>query len=179
MRLFIGIPMPEVVKEQLVELQKPIDGFRWQEKQKLHLTLKFLGETEQPRAQKVDRELAGIDLSGFSITLNGLGYFPENKQPRVLWAGIKKTKPLQKLYEAVEKRCIALGFNPEQRDFKPHVTIARIKNSTRSEVESFIDQYNQLHLPDVPVKEFVLFESKLKPEGAKHSRINTYYLSQQ
>lgn len=178
MRLFVAIPMPESVTEQVGEVQEPIEGVRWQKEQKLHLTLKFLGNTETQRAREIQQALDAISISSFSITIDGLGYFPKGKKPRVLWAGIQKNEPLQKLHEAVESRCTDLGFDPEQRSFKPHVTIGRIKGASRSEVEDFIDQHKNFHISDVPVEEFVLFESKLHPEGAKHFRKKTYNLSE-
>lgn len=177
MRLFIAVPMPEFVANRLVELQQPIEGIRWQQEEKLHLTLKFLGDTESDRAQKLQSVLDTIDIPSFSITLNGLGYFPKGKQPRVLWAGIDKSEPLQKLHKAVESRCADLGFDPEQRPFKPHVTIGRVKGASKSTVESFIDRHEDFHIPDIPVEEFVLFESKLHPDGAQHFRRKTYRFS--
>lgn len=177
MRLFIAVPMPESVTKRLVELQQPIEGLRWQQEEKLHLTIKFLGEIDSERVIKVQDALTSVNLSEFSITLDGLGYFPKGKQPRVLWVGIEKNEPLQELYQTVESRCADLGFDPEQRSFKPHVTIGRIKGASKSKIESFIDQHKQFHISDVPVGEFVLFESKLHPDGAKHFRKEAYSLS--
>lgn len=177
MRLFIAVPMPGSVAKRLVELRQPIKGIRWQDEGKLHLTLKFLGETDSERALKVQDALTSVNLSEFSITLDGLGYFPKGNQPRVLWAGIEKSEPLQVLYQIVENRCADFGFDPEQRSFKPHVTIGRVKGASKSNVESFIDQHKQFNIPDIPVEEFVLFESKLHPDGAKHYRRKSYSLS--
>lgn len=179
MRLFIAIPMPEFVRNRLAELQQPVDGVRWQETEKLHLTLKFLGDTESDRAQKLQSALDTIDLPSFSIWMNGLGYFPQKGQPRVLWVGVKKNEPLKQLYSEIEDQCTNLGFDPEKRSFKPHITIGRIKSVSKDEISAFIDEHKQFGIPEVQVNEFVLFESKLHPDGAQHCRLKTFSLKGQ
>lgn len=177
MRLFVAIPMPESVKNSLAELRQPIDGIRWQEKDKLHLTLKFLGDTNPDRLQNLQVALDRINISSFSITLQGFGYFPKGKHPRVLWIGIKKNQSLHKLHRSIEHKCADLGFEHEKHSFKPHVTIARISGGSKSDVMSFINQNEQFKLQEVPVEEFVLYESKIDPEGARHLRIKSVTLS--
>lgn len=176
MRLFVAIPIPESVKKSLGDLQQPIEGVRWQQKDQLHITLKFLGDTDRDRVQDLQAHLNEINCSAFSITLNGFGYFPNSKQPRVLWAGIEKNKSLIKLYREVERQCTNLGFEEETRSFKPHITIARTDGVPKRDIMSFINQHKQFCISDVPVEEFVLYESKLHPEGAKHSRVKTIEL---
>lgn len=176
MRLFVAIPLPEFVKKNLGDLQQPIEGVRWQQQSQLHITLKFLGDTDRDRIQDLQTHLSKIDRPSFSITISGFGYFPEGKQPRVLWAGIEKNKPLTKLYREVEQHCTALGFEEDARSFKPHITIARTDGVPKRDVMSFINQHKQFRISDVPVDEFVLYESKLDPDGAKHSRLKTFEL---
>jgi 2'-5' RNA ligase len=179
MRLFVAIPMPEFVRNHLAELQQPIDGVRWQEIEKTHLTLKFLGDTESERVPNLKSALTTIEMPSFSIRLSSLGYFPKGKQPRVLWVGVEKNKPLQLLHSEIEDKCTDLGFDPENRSFKPHITIARVKDAPKNKITSFIEEYQQFQMPEVWVDEFVLFESKLHPDGAKHSRLKTFPLRNQ
>lgn len=176
MRLFIALPLPGSVKEQLTDLKQPIEGVRWEQENKLHLTLKFLGDTEYDRARELQQKLEAISVSAFSMSLKGFGYFPKGNQPKVLWTGVKKNKSLTALQQAVEHECTAMGFDPETRSFKPHITIARTNGASKRDVMSFINQHKQFQLPDVPVDEFVLYESKLDPNGAKHSRLKTFSL---
>lgn len=176
MRLFIAIPLPDSVIQQLIELQQPIDGVRWQNRNQFHITLKFLGETDPERVSGLQQSLEKIDLPAFSITLSGFGYFPKGKQPRVLWAGIRKNESLAQLHQRVEKSCTALGFDAENRPFKPHITLARVDGTSRRDVMSFINQHKKFRMPEVPVDEFVLYESKLHPKGAKHIRKDTIKL---
>lgn len=176
MRLFIAIPLPDRVRSQLIDLTQPIEGVRWEEQHKLHLTLKFLGDTDYERARALQDQLESISCPAFTIGLKGLGYFPQGKQPKVLWVGVKKSRPLTSLYKSVEEQCTSMGFEGDDRTFKPHITLGRTNGAPKRDVMSFINQHKQFRLPEVPVAEFVLYESKLDPNGAKHSRLKTFTL---
>ncbi|WP_445666524.1 RNA 2',3'-cyclic phosphodiesterase [Fodinibius sp. AD559] len=176
MRLFIAIPLPKGVKQKLVGLQQPIDGLRWQSQEQMHLTLKFVGEVNKATAAELREELDKIDHPEFSMTIAGIGCFPEGKPPKVVWAGIKENMILEELHQKVEDRCEKMGIAPENRPYKPHVTIGRTKSTPKRAVTSFINQHKTFALPDIPVDEFVLFESKLYPDGARHQRLQTYLL---
>lgn len=178
MRLFIALPILKSVKRKLANLQQSIDGVRWQQESQIHLTLKFLGETDQSETQNLKTHLKSIAVPGFSITLNGFGYFPHGKQPRVLWARVKNNNSLTKLHREIEKTCVELGFEAENRPFKPHITIARVNGASKREIMSFVNQHKQFQISDVSVEEFVLYESKLSPKGAKHVRLKTFSLGE-
>ncbi len=176
MRLFIAIPLPQGVKQKLLDLQQPINGVRWQSQEQMHLTLKFVGEVDTTTASELREELDNITYPGFLMTIEGIGYFPDGQQPKVVWAGIKENANLQELHKNVEDRCKKKGIAPENRPYKPHVTIGRTKNTSKQAVTSFINKYNSFILPDIPVNEFALYESKLHPDGARHHRLQTYLL---
>jgi len=175
MRLFIAIPLPESVKEHLSHLEQPNEGIKWQDGQ-YHLTLKFLGETDEGKAVEVQEKLTKIDFPAFRMSLNGFGYFPQGRQPKVLWVGIEKNKKLVELQKKIEAICCSLGFEPENRPFKPHITLARMKGVAKRDVMSFINQHKQFRIPEVPINEFVLYESKLRSDGALHIRLKTFSL---
>lgn len=177
MRLFIAVPLPDAVTDQFSDLQQPIDGLRWQDRNQMHLTLKFLGETNPKRVPEIDQKLSKIQLPPFFMTIKGFGYFPKGKQPRVLWTGINKNESLQKLQQSIERTCTTMGFDAETRLFKPHITIARIDGTPRREVMSFINQHKKFRISDVPVDEFVLYESKLSSEGAIYIRKKSFKLT--
>lgn len=176
MRLFIAIPLPKGVKQKLVGLQQPIDGLRWQSQEQMHLTIKFVGEVNKATAAELREELDEIDHPEFSMTIAGMGCFPEGKHPKVVWAGIKENATLKELHQKVEDRCEKIGIAPENRRYKPHVTIARTKSASKQVVTSFINQHKKFALSDIPVNEFVLYESKLHADGARHQRLQTYLL---
>lgn len=176
MRLFIAIPLAEQVRNQLAQLQQPINGVRWQKEEQIHLTLKFLGDTSGEQFQALLPQLEGVEATAFTIHLQGFGYFPKGKHPRVLWAGVEPSEPLLELQKEIEEACSKVGFEPEQRPFKPHITLGRVKGGSKSDVMSFINQHKQFKNSDVPVDNFVLYESKLHPEGAKHHRRKVFQL---
>lgn len=176
MRLFIAIPIPTFVTSQLTDLCQPIDGLRWQDEDKMHLTLKFLGDTDDEKALELQERLASIDFAAFTLTIKGLGYFPKGKHPKVVWAGLERNSSLLKLQRDVEQTCSSMGFEAEDRPYHPHITLGRVKGASKRDVLSFINEHKQFQIPNVPIEEFVLFESKLDSEGAIHNRLKTYKL---
>lgn len=179
MRLFIAIPIAKQVRQQLADLQQPVEGIRWQKKEQMHLTLKFLGDTPGEQFRKLLPQLESVETDAFSITLQGFGYFPRGKHPRVLWAGVEPSEPLLELQKEIEQACSEVGFEPEQRSFTPHITLGRIKGGSKSDVMSFINQHKQFKVTDVPVTKYVLYESKLQSEGASHHRRKVFQLREQ
>lgn len=177
MRLFIAIDIPDRAKQQLQQLQDPNLGVRWTSPGTMHLTLRFVGEVEKfsQKNQLVD-ELASIQVPSFEMTIKGLGYFPPRKQPKVVWAGIKQNNTLMKLQKSVEQACRSVGFDPEKRPYKPHITIARVKNVSKKEVNTFFNQHKRVRIEEIPVEEFILYESKLHPDGAIHSPLERFEL---
>lgn len=174
MRLFVAIPLPKFVRCRLSEVKQPIEGVRWQRPDQLHVTLKFLGDVSEQRTSLLISELKDIHHHAFTMTIKGFGYFSRGSSPVVLWAGISNSKELHKLYQRVEERCVGMGFQPESRAFKPHVTVGRMQGVSESDVISFINEHRQFVIPKVEVNEFVLFESTLDPGGAVHEKAERF-----
>ncbi|HET6527662.1 MAG TPA: RNA 2',3'-cyclic phosphodiesterase, partial [Balneolaceae bacterium] len=118
----MAIPLPAFAKQQLVDLQEPIRGLRWQKPEQFHLTLKFLGDVSGDKIPAFQAAFSKIQLPAFSLSLQGLGYFPKGKKPRILWAGIEQNESLSRLRDEVEQICISQGFEAEKHPFKPHIT---------------------------------------------------------
>lgn len=174
MRLFIANPLPKAVKKRLADLSQPIEGVRWQKGRQYHLTLKFLGETDESKTEELKQKLGEIDFKTFSITLDHLGYFPRHRRPKVLWVGIKESEKVVKLYEKIEEKCVSIGFKADNRTFRPHITLARTKSARKRDVMSFINEHKQFRIPKIAVNNFVLYQSKLHSDGAKHIRLKTF-----
>lgn len=168
MRLFVAIPLPPEVKEELHGLMQSVSGIRWQNYKQLHITLKFLGDTEADQVDKLTEKLKSVNRSPFTFTCKGLGYFPEGKHPRVVWVGVENETPMVSLQSLIEGACVEAGFEPESRSFKPHVTLGKVKGASKREVMTFINQHKRVRITDIPVKEYVLYKSKLSPDGATH-----------
>jgi len=176
MRLFIAIDVPEQVKQALEEIQQPELGIRWTTPDTLHLTLRFIGDVE-PAAR--DDLVEALDVPGenrFAITLKGIGYFPPRKQPKIVWVGLEENDALMKLQSEVETACRTVGLEPDDRPFTPHITIGRVRGASKKEVLSFINQHKRFRMDDIPVEEFILYESKLYRDGAVHTPIHRFPL---
>lgn len=178
MRLFVAIPLPEEVRKELLELEESIQGVKWQKESILHLTLRFIGSVDRAVSEKVQYRLSEINLDSFKINIDGLGYFPEQGSPRVLWAGVEKHPDLILLQKKVEEACVNAGLEADKRPYTPHITIAKVKRRNKSkEVKSFIDRYEHFQLKSIPVNKFILYRSELKKEGAIHTVLDTYVLN--
>lgn len=133
MRLFTAIDIPEDVMEGLRSLLKrltPLAKLSWSRVQNLHITTKFIGEWPQERLEEMKRALAATATTGpIEIAVRGLGWFPNERRPRVFWAGIDGGEPLCALARATEQAVARLGVPVEERAYSPHLTLARIKDA--------------------------------------------------
>jgi 2'-5' RNA ligase len=125
LRLFVAIRFSEVVRERLRLVQGGIEGVAWTRPENLHLTLRFIGDVEEPEVAEIDKALAGIDEAGFSLGLSGVGLFGTPDRPRVLWAGVAASAALSHLQAKVERAVTLVGLEPERQRFTPHVTLGR------------------------------------------------------
>jgi len=136
MRLFVCIECDELATEieRIQNLFEDASGLRFTDPTQAHLTLKFLGETDQEQLPGLRETLAQAvdiaDISPFELTAGGLGVFPDLEYIQVLWLGIDAgTSELTALHRTIEERTTALGFEPEQHDFTPHITLARMDHA--------------------------------------------------
>lgn len=177
MRLFVAIPIPDAVKQKLRDLQQPIEGVRWQSTEQMHLTLKFVGEADTQLTKLLQKRLDEIEHSTFTMDLRGFGYFPEHGRPKVLWTGLRENPSLGELQQKVEQKCEEVGIAPEDRPYKPHITLARVQSASKRTVNAFINQHKKFTVRDIVVDQFVLYKSKLHSDGAQHSRLRTLSLN--
>jgi 2'-5' RNA ligase len=168
MRLFIGIELPESISTRLELMGGGIPGARWEPAEKLHVTVRFLGEVDHGRARRLEDALEGIDLPPFSLSVHGVGVFPPRGVPRILWAGVDDPKPVSELHEAVERVVGPVGFEPEHRKYHPHVTLARLKRPPVARVAEFVAQHALLATEPFEVDHFTLYSSVLNPRGSKY-----------
>jgi RNA 2',3'-cyclic 3'-phosphodiesterase len=183
MRLFIAIGLPESWKEILAEPQKHIGwlgrGVRWVEPRGMHLTLVFLGEVEDSQLPAIENclETACRECAPFSMRLKGTGTFPNPKRPRVYWAGIDAPRTLLDLQARIEACTVALGFEKEEREFRPHLTLARIKEPIGK--DRMTDALLKFKLESEPlaVSEVLLMQSHLSSDGATYEALRRFPLT--
>ena len=179
MRLFIGTDIPTAILEAVSAMRnelKPLtDSVRWVRPESLHLTLKFLGEVAEERVDGIDRRLAGIKWDAFKVSVSGVGFFPNRRAPRVLWAGVS-SPGLSDLAGQVDRGMVEEGFEGETRAFGPHLTLARSRRDRRMDrglietAERFVDH----NFGSFEAHRFFFYRSHLKAGGAIYDKMFEY-----
>ncbi len=178
MRLFIAIDLSEDLRSKLAALPHELPGAKWVKREQIHLTLRFLGEIAGEKAEEITTRLRVVEVPEFSLRLQSGGYFPpKSRNPRVLWLGTERAAPLVSLKEQIDEVLLELGIDPEERDFHPHITLARLKNAKAADVERFItEKLRGFSAESLFVQNFILYESVLNNRGAEHTAIASYVL---
>src|SRR5436190_19594683 len=132
MRVFIAIDLPGHVRSRLAEVERELrpatNTARWVAAESIHVTLKFIGEVSEKKLQSIDEAIAGLSWKPFQVTVRGIGFFPGNRSPRVLWAGLQ-APTMEGLSEKLDSRMERFGFEREKRAFRSHITLARARNT--------------------------------------------------
>lgn len=176
-RLFIAIDLPQTVKRELTTICGCLPGARWVENGQLHLTLCFIGEVDDGVFQNIRKELADVKSSAFAMRLVGLSYFPPRRQPHVLWVGVDPIDPIITLHVRVESVLTRLGFQPEKRKFSPHVTLARLRHTPTTEINSYLAGKALFTSSEFEIDAFYLYSSILTKNGAIHHIEASYPLT--
>lgn len=143
-------------------------GARPVELQNMHFTLLFLGEISEDMVQIVQNELRNIQFESFDISFEGIGAFPKPKFPRVVWVGVKNgAEDLVKLAKNVEEKLSPLGFKSD-KEFKPHITIFRIKNKI-GDITDELAKYSNEKFGSQRISEIKFKKSILTPNGPIYS----------
>jgi 2'-5' RNA ligase len=179
-RLFVALEIPSAVRGNLasfVEQLRPLaPQARWVRPENLHVTLKFIGETRPEKLDAIRAALAAVrSPQDVTIDFLGLGFFPNEKHPRVFWAGIEASANLKTLAADIEAATEKLGISPEKRPFSPHLTLARFEPPRLpEELRATIRENAAREFGSLAGKEFHLIESKLKPSGAEYTTLESF-----
>jgi RNA 2',3'-cyclic 3'-phosphodiesterase len=174
MRIFVAIGLPPSIQRGLSRAQaffrqglssgfRAESGLRWTQPDGIHLTLKFLGEVSEAEVQRAITHLRSIEpFPAFHLEVKGFGFFPDARRPRVFWAGVVAPSALEELATCVDQALSPLGFATENRDFSPHLTLARFKAPGRCpSLEALVNARQDETIGGFDVSEFYLFESRL------------------
>lgn len=169
-RLFCAIDLPERVTDEITTTYQAIEGARWVDEEKLHITLRFYGETDSSRKTALISHLAAIPLSPFYLRLKGVGKFPPRNEAKVLWVGIVATEELLTLQGRIESAAVLAGFSPEPRKFSPHITVARLHTGSAERVARFCVTNSLFTTAPFEVRAFHLYSSQLTGGGAVYEK---------
>ncbi|MBI4328991.1 MAG: RNA 2',3'-cyclic phosphodiesterase [Chloroflexi bacterium] len=177
-RAFVAIELPRSVLQELERLQAALRqrearGVRWVPVEGIHLTLQFLGETPQEKAEEIVEALQRVarDHSSFSLSLGRLGAFPPHGPARVLWVGLEgATDSLVALQRDATSALRALRLPTENRGFSPHLTLGRVRQGARLDTERLYSGASPPSSIPFRVEGVSLMQSELSPSGAHYIR---------
>ncbi len=189
MRLFVALEIPAPLRSELERRARALAGelpkARWVRPEAMHLTLSFLGETHPQVLPELHHELTGAfaEAAPLALCLREVGAFPPRGKPRVLWTGLvgadrSPSEDLAALRSAVARAVQrAASVEPEKRRFHPHLTLARCSPTWRRDAfERFRDAFGEPPADVFTIEEGVLFESDLRPSGARYRTMRAYPL---
>lgn len=165
-RLFVALTLPENVRQGLSFLCGGVPGARWQRPDQMHLTLRFIGEIDEGTAGDVVEALESVAMDPFPLAVQGVGAFGEKRRSHVLWAGLKPEPELLRLQAKIETALIRVGLEPERRKYQPHVTLARLNQTSEAKVVEFLSAHGGFSLPPFMVEGFTLYSSFRSHGGA-------------
>src|SRR5258708_15374124 len=180
MRLFVALEIPSSVRENLADLLTSLRAVspqtRWVRPENLHVTLKFIGEVPQENLAGIQSALAGVRSDQpVILDFRGLGFFPNEKHPRVFWAGIEASPNFKILAAEIEQATEKLGISHERRPFSPHLTLARFEPPRLPEqLRASIQEHSARDFGSLRTNQFQLIESKLKSSGAEYTTVESF-----
>jgi 2'-5' RNA ligase len=186
-RIFVAVDISDEARRRVSEysnaLRREFPNLRvgWEKPEKLHLTLKFLGETGENQLKDLVGivEKTALKISKFRLQISETGVFPSPRNARILWLGVKDEKgSLREISEILESECEKLGFAKEKRNFKSHLTIGRLREPQKSNEIAQKHLQNGFEPVEFEVSEIVIYESKLQPAGSVYSAVSKYKLNQ-
>jgi len=166
-RLFLALSPPACVRAAVADIQQPpLPGFRWIPPERLHLTLKFIGEVEAELIGDIIHALDAIHVEPFHVPVEGLGQFPARGTPQVTWVGVGRGHPrLFQLQYRIENALLALGIEPDLRGYHPHITLARTSQAAPGAVHQFLKRHRAFEAPPFRATSFSLFSSHASSTG--------------
>ena len=176
LRLFVGIEFPPELKLRLSLLQNGIAGAKWVDPGNFHLTLRFIGEVNEDTAADIDEALSRLPAKRFTLQLAGVGAFGGDKL-RQLWVGVEREPALAALQSKIEHALTRVGLPPEPRKFAPHVTLARLREPRRDDLQRFLADHAQFRAEPLRVRQYSLIASYPTKAGSIYEDQADYELT--
>ncbi len=176
-RLFVAIALPSDIKGSLAPLASGLGDVRWTTPAQQHVTLRFIGETDDGRTDEVADLLSAVSGFPFELRLKGIGHFPPRGEPRVIWAGVEKSAGLKDLKLRVDRVLRSAGFESDPRKFVPHVTLARLRRPpSQAGLATYLMRHSLYQSAPFAVSGFHLYSSRLRTDGPDYRLEASYHL---
>src|SRR5271167_2084536 len=166
-RLFTGLEIPRHIGESLAMMRGGLPGTRWIDPENYHLTLRFIGDIDDALARDIAGLLGRVERAPFELRLDGLSSFGGRK-PRAVVASVAPVAPLIELQAELERLLQRLGLEPEGRKYTPHVTLARLRDSSSRQVADYLSARGHFRSSSFEVSRFVLFSSRASSGGGPY-----------
>ncbi len=166
-RLFTGLEIPAALRQALSLLRGGLPGARWIDSENYHITLRFIGDVDDDIVQEIAWLLGKVRRKNFELRLDGVQSFGGRK-PRAVVATAAPSQPLMELQAEHERLMQRVGFEPEGRKYTPHVTLARLRDSSSFEVAEYLSARAMFRSPPFAVSRFVLFSSRASVGGGPY-----------
>ncbi len=168
MRLFVALPLPQDVRDQLSDIATGLPCADWAPPENTHLTLRFIGEAARHEAEEIDLALAALRVPAFPLVLQGVGTTEKGGRAK-LWAGVERNAALTHLQGKIETALQRAGLPPERRRYQPHVTLGKLDRAADPRLGAWVQARNLFRSKSFPVASFALFSSLLAHEHADYT----------
>lgn len=176
-RLFVALDLPVEIKTSLEPLAFGLGEARWTMPDQQHLTLRFIGDIDNGEANQVAEALSLVPGLPFELQLKGIGHFPPRGEPKVIWAGVAKSRELKDLKKRIDRALKQARLAPDQQKYTPHVTLARLRRPpTQAGLATYLMQHSLFQSQPFTISSFHLYSSWLKPEGPDYQLEASYQL---
>jgi 2'-5' RNA ligase len=166
-RLFIGLELPDKICQPLSMLRGGLPGARWIDPENYHLTLRFIGDIDDTMASEIELMLGQVRRRSFTLRLDGLVSFGGRK-PRALVASLAPSPDVMELQAELERLMRRVGLEPEGRKFTPHVSLARLRDTSSMQVADYLTARGAFRSMPFQVSRFVLFSSRASVGGGPY-----------
>jgi 2'-5' RNA ligase len=189
MRLFVGVSLPDPLKERVQELLRDLEetvcrpqaDVKWTPPAQIHFTVKFIGDVADEQRPVIETALdqAAHRVAPFSITVGGLGHFPTRGMARILWLGVRSGgENFQNLARSLQTFMDPLGYPAEDRPYIPHATLARLRSIRNMAIlQAPLEKYKDLEFGTMQVSSFELVQSRLSSAGPEHTVLEKFSLT--
>jgi RNA 2',3'-cyclic 3'-phosphodiesterase len=179
-RLFVALRIPEEVKDKIIETRNSLiaqpENYKWEPRNKLHVTIKFIGDVNPELVDKIIESLKFVeDFTAFNCSLTQFGFFYVKNKPKILWAGLKIDDYINDLVQKINKSLETFSIPKDDRKFKAHLTLLRLKGYDEKDFVRKFDNFvfNGINFT---AGEVTLFSSELLRTGSVYKEIKTYKL---
>jgi len=179
-RLFIALNIPRNIREKIItfrnEANPDFEKYKWEAEEKIHLTLKFIGEVRKEQTKQIAEAIQFVqEYNSFNCLLTHFGFFIKNRVPKILWIGLNLDACIDELVERLNAELEKFSIASEKRKFRAHLTLRRMKGD---ENKDFMESFENYIVPEVKFKagEISLMKSELLPTGSKYIEVKNYKL---